>query len=95
MSTHLRLHTQLDIYQLQGGSFNWTPPKFFKYRIPCKLAEISLSVSSYKGILYLENFRGVQLKELPCIYLHSLSHDKPIIYLIYHCLNEIDIAWNI
>ena len=29
--------------------------------------EFLLSVSSYKGILYLENFGGVQLKEPPCI----------------------------
>ena len=29
--------------------------------------EFLLSVSSYKGILYLENLGGVQLKEPPCI----------------------------
>ena len=28
--------------------------------------EFLLSVSSYKGILYLENLGGVQLKEPPC-----------------------------
>ena len=30
------------------------------------LPGISLSVSSYKGILYLENLGGDQLKEPPC-----------------------------
>ena len=29
------------------------------------------------------------------IYPHSWSDDKPIMFLIYHCLNEMDIAWNI
>ena len=56
---------------IQGGFFNWTPPKFSKYRIPCKLAWNFSSVSSHKGILYLENLRGVQLKKPPCIYLRA------------------------
>ena len=24
---------------IQGVFFNWSPPKFFKYKIPCKLAQ--------------------------------------------------------
>ena len=35
------------------------------------------------------------VEHLSSICLHSWSHDKPIFYLIYHCLNKIDIAWNL
>ena len=33
------------------------------------------------------------VEHLSSICLHRWSHDKPILYLIYHCLNKIDIAW--
>ena len=35
------------------------------------------------------------VEHLSSICLHSWNHDKPILYLIYHCLNKIDIAWNL
>ena len=28
------------------------------------------------------------------ICLHRWSHEKPILYLIFHCFNKIDISWN-
>ena len=31
--------TNKDIFLIQGGFFNWTPPKFSMYKIPCKLAQ--------------------------------------------------------
>ena len=34
------------------------------------------------------------VEHLSSICLRSWSHDQPILYLIYHCLNKIDIAWN-
>ena len=36
---------------------------------------ISLSVSSYKGILYLDNLGRVQLKEPPCMCKSGLFYD--------------------
>ena len=44
--------------------------------------EFLLSVSSYKGILYLENFGGVQLKEPPCRFL--LDDSKNILQITYN-----------
>ena len=35
------------------------------------------------------------VENLSSISLYSWSHDTPILYLIYHCLNKIDIAWNL
>ena len=43
-----------------GSHVNW--PRIF------------LSVSSYKGILYLKNLGGVQLKEPPCIFQINKIH---------------------
>ena len=51
---------------IQGGSFNWTPPKFLSTGSHENWTRISLSVSSCKRILYLENLGGDQLKEPPC-----------------------------
>ena len=29
-----------NLVNIQGGSFNWSPPKFSKSRIPCKLVQM-------------------------------------------------------
>ena len=34
------------------------------------------------------------VEHLSSLCLSSWSHDKPILYLIYHCLNKIGIPWN-
>ena len=39
---------------LQGGLFDWYPPKFVKYKIPCYLPDI-------------KEFRGVPVKRTPCM----------------------------
>ena len=44
---------------LQGGSFSWSPPlNFLSIGSHANWLGISLSVSSYKGVLYIENFGG-------------------------------------
>ena len=34
------------------------------------------------------------VKHLSSTCLHNKSHDQPIMYLISHCLNKIDMVWN-
>ena len=34
------------------------------------------------------------IEHLSSTRLHNWSHDKPILYFISHCLNQIDIVWN-
>ena len=54
------------LYIIQGGSFNWSPPKFLSTGFHANLPGISLSVSSHKGTFYFENLGQDQLKEPPC-----------------------------
>ena len=59
----------------------------FKKLNPCPLMQASCGVNSLATSHTVEH--------LSSICLHSWSHDKPILYLIYHCLTKIDIAWNL
>ena len=45
-----------------GCSAKVAPPKFSKYKIPCKMAQ---SARGYIGVLYLENLGGATLAEHP------------------------------
>ena len=51
---------------IQGGFFNWTPPKLSKYKFLYKLWHLEKFRASLHGILYLENLGGGQLKKPPC-----------------------------
>ena len=52
---------------LQGVFFNWSPPKFSKYKYPYNPWHLEKLWASLHGILYLENLGGLQLKKTPCI----------------------------
>ena len=47
----------------EGFFFNWSPPKFAKYKIPCKLARNFSKCQRLGRDLYLENLGGLQLKK--------------------------------
>ena len=57
-------------FQLQGVLFNWSSPKTFWVQDPM-LTDLKflLSASRYKGIVYLDNLEGHQLKRTPCMLL--------------------------
>ena len=58
---------QVLIEDLQGDFFNWSPPKFSKYKSLYNLWHLEKFQSSLHGILYLENLGGLQLKKSPCM----------------------------
>ena len=46
--------------------FDWSPPKFSKYKSLYNLWHLEKFRASLHGILYLENLGGLQLKKSPC-----------------------------
>ena len=64
--------------------YTWPTLNFLSTGSHANCPGISLSVSSYKGILYLERLGGVQLKEPPCT---SASY-LPILDQYEHLLSQ-------
>ena len=51
--------------------FNWIPPKFSKYKKPCKLAHNFLLMPDIVKGFVLKEFRGAPVKKTPCISSYS------------------------
>ena len=57
-------------WYLQGVFFNWSPPKFSKYKSLYNLWHLEKLWASLHGILYLENLGGLQFKKTSCRWQH-------------------------
>ena len=62
-----RRYTRHDVW-IQGGFFNWSPPKLSMYKSIYNLWHLEKFRASLHVILYLENLGGFQLKKTPCMW---------------------------
>ena len=70
---------------VQGGSFNWTPPKFSKYRIPWKLAQnFSKCQQLYRDFI-LRKFRGGPVKRTT-LYVQVVAGGAWDLVLVSDCV---------